>query len=84
MEDKNGGQAFPCPASKCENAQGTSYNGTEGQDGMTLLDYFAGQALKIPQSYMSEVKNGESCYQATARSAYEIAVAMLEEKRRAE
>lgn len=47
--DKSGGAAFPCPASKCENARSDGYNGTDGQEGMTLRQY-AAIKLRVPDS----------------------------------
>ena len=41
---KDGGFAFPCPASAVIVPSG-QISGTTGTDGMSLRDYFAGQAL---------------------------------------
>lgn len=52
------------------------------QDGMTVLDWFAGQVIASPLSDFDTTHEfGRS---ALARSAYEIARAMVEEKRRIE
>ena len=52
--------------------------------GMTLLDYFAGQAMIGILNGNFIIKQGESPEQGTARIAYEYAVAMLAEKERIE
>lgn len=62
----DGGSAFPVPAGP----------GTDGVSGMTLRDYFAGQALgnaTLMRDYQWEVKNENDA----ARVAYIIADAML-------
>ena len=66
MSDKNtGGYAFPCP------------EGTHGDNGMTLRDYFAAKAM---QSFLLNQKPENTDEPATywAQSAYEFADAMLE------
>ena len=70
---KDGGPAFPRSATK-----GTS--GTivrEAQDGMTLRDYFAGQALgSIPLRAWDHVSDGR-IFDAWAKASYATADAML-------
>ena len=81
MSDKieDGGPAFPCPASKCEDARGESYNGTIGQDGMSLRDWFAGQALAgIVQGLMKGIRFED--VPKLAADCYGIADAMLARK----
>lgn len=50
------------------------------QDGMTLRDWFAGQALTSTMRLVTgmECENGETMAQCFARRAYEMADAMLE------
>ncbi len=64
----NGGPAFPIPLQK-----GQSYQGHAPCDGMTLRDYFAGQAL------MGLIAKGEDELNTDARAveAYNLADAML-------
>jgi hypothetical protein len=61
---KDGGQAFPDPAPREDGAQG-----------MTLRDFFACHALAIlaDPSYTGDATN-------TARTAYDVAEAMLAER----
>ena len=64
MSDFNdGGPAFPCPASKCENAHGDGYNGTDGQGGMTLRDWFAAHANE------NDIVNVQSASRCTRQEA---------------
>jgi hypothetical protein len=83
----NGGLAFPQP-------QGT-FNGTpyssrevEGDSGMTLRDYFAGQAMQSENIAISiMVASGKTAVPDNwnydvARGAYSIADAMLAERNR--
>lgn len=63
---KDGGPAFPCLAAI--NAP---------NEGMSLRDHFAGEALKLIADYAELDKIGA---QEIARAAYEIADAMIEEK----
>jgi len=79
-QDKTGGAAFP----------------TEGtySPGMTLLDYFAAKAMQGIMtttgtkegwdmfSKMSEMKFDESGKSAIARQSYEIASALIEERKK--
>ena len=78
-ETDTGGQAFACQYSKYEN-----------QGGMTLLDYFAGQALagltdRDNDGIATVAKKTDSEYEdVAALYAYGIAAAMIAEKRRRE
>lgn len=67
-----GGQAYPS-AEVHFNEDGT-VNNTEINKGMTLRDYFAGQALANAYTY------DEFSPDNTSRWAYEIADKMLEER----
>jgi hypothetical protein len=59
-----------------------SVNHSDEQDGMSLLDYFAGQiAAKLAPSYTNEqLKENPQGY--VAGPAYEMAAAMLEERKK--
>ena len=78
LESKaDGGPAFPVPETP-------NYSGTP-DPGMTLRDWFAGQALACVQSCidfqwgaMQERRDEASAF--TAKMAYEIADAMLKER----
>lgn len=65
----SGGSAFPIPQT--------------GRSGMTLRDYFAGQAISEIISFCANdtrMKN-ESAPEAFARKSYEIADAMIEARK---
>ena len=70
----DGGPAFPCPVEFDPNGQLVSH----GSFGMTLRDWFAGQAL-AGLIAASGNHQGQVCYrtEAVAESAYEAADAML-------
>ena len=75
-----GGLAFPCPASKCENIQGDSYNVTEGQEGMTIRDYFATRAFeRFVQAHIDHSVDDLS-KEDIAREAYSYADYMIAER----
>ena len=61
MKDKTGGPAFPC-----------NLDGAEGE-GMTLRDWFAGQALVG----LCAVAAGEDTFDVFAKDAYAYADAMI-------
>lgn len=65
----DGGPAFPVPDSHCPNGQ-VQY----GSYGMSLRDYFAGQALAGLLTQPAEDEYGPKCF---AEAAYEMADAML-------
>jgi hypothetical protein len=70
MTKETGGQAFP----------NEGFNGWgEPQEGMTLRDYFAAKAL---QGLMNEQSYGASSWHLDAKAAYEIADAMLAERKK--
>jgi hypothetical protein len=72
MKDKTGGPAFPCEINLPE--QATTEKPVEYK-GMTLLDYFAGKAMKEIL-----VGGGWSEYDNLASESYKIASAMLKER----
>jgi len=73
MTDKTGGAAFPVVYG---NANGISYK----NEGMSLLDYFAGKALAgLCAEYSSQTTILES---AVAPQAYRFAQTMLAERER--
>ena len=76
-DDKDGGQAFPRAISADAK---NSLN--HGMPGMTLRDYFAGQALPSVMHLCARdtLAPAESITQSFARKAYEIADAMLAER----
>lgn len=80
-----GGPAFPRAATQ-EMMEADCF----AEEGMTLLDYFAGQALEgFMQahgwiSYMEHPEHREHLLNTYARDSYAIAAAMLAEKRRRE
>lgn len=74
MATDNGGPAFPVAFKEFNGAGDLCDFYTNG---MTLLDWFAGQALmRFEQEYHE--------YEAMAKDCYDIATAMLAEKRRRE
>jgi hypothetical protein len=76
MSDKNtGGPAFPMPSGMEPKVDIT----THYNEGMTLLDYFAGQALPAVITYMKFYDCGQS---GIAKTAYDQAQAMLAERKR--
>jgi len=70
MSDKTGGPAFPRPFSGT-----TQY----AQEGMTLRDYFAAQAVQGLLASPVQPQSGADMY---AQDAYVIADAMLEARER--
>lgn len=77
MTDKNI-PAFPVAKSECNSF---NLNGSPYQEGMTLLDYFAGQSIgAIIMQCASDLQfldGKETSEQYFARKAYDIADAML-------
>lgn len=71
--------AFPVPASKIENMRGDDYNGTQGQEGMTLRDYFAAKAMQghMASEYGVMVQCPLRDVEALAKVFYGIADAMI-------
>ena len=77
-DDKDGGQAFPRAISADAK---NSLN--HGMPGMTLRDYFAGQALgSIPLRNWSQIGDDQLTINAWASCAYRIADAMIAERSR--
>lgn len=72
--DKTGGPAYPNPDIEVNDIR-------IPQPGMTLLDYFAGQALQSLITIQSP-EPGEELPELRAKRAYEYAAAMLAEKGR--
>jgi hypothetical protein len=74
---KDGGPAFPRTANNYR--QGDSHKYHDGNLGMSLRDYFAGQALT---GWLATAVNlaAELDSEAEAKKAYEIADAMLKER----
>jgi hypothetical protein len=82
-----GGPAFPRPTTTYKDWEdGTSFDVTqEGHSGMTLLDYFAGQALAGRLAAEGKTAADESGYPSfadIAMDAYGIAEAMIAERKR--
>jgi hypothetical protein len=72
-EDKTGGPAFPIPVGFSPEA-GTSYC----NEGMTLRDYFAGQAITGVMA--SLIPSGWIGYEDASKYAYRFADAMIQER----
>lgn len=86
MDD--GGTAYPVPASGSQPGYISAYETwNQGFAGMTLRDYFAGQALATLIARFeggTSIKANQSAYAAFARDAYAFADAMIAAKRRTE
>lgn len=92
IKSDDGGPAFPRPESEWEGVHGKEY--ARNQKGMSILDWFAGQAMKslVAKAPLldREGEHGPKFDQATldqfrrdmAVSAYDYAAAMVAEKRR--
>ncbi len=83
MSKQDGGPAFPRPASE-DRTSGTLPDGdrlVDEQAGMTLRDWFAGQALTaiVPNEGWVQDKAGRPAQEA-AEQAYLVADAMLVER----
>jgi len=74
MED--GGQAFPRPHSHCDYL--IDDRCVDSQKGMTLRDYFAGQALSSIMARQDPPQKGTD--EMMAHWAYQIADAMIKER----
>ena len=77
-DSDDGGPAFPCP--EVRDAQGNGI--TEGASGMSLRDYFAGQALTTILGHAAGLndlhrKTGEDTSKIASVMAYAAADAML-------
>ena len=68
MSKETGGQAFPIPA--------TEWN--EHHVGMTLRDYFAGQAMVEVMRQNTEILRGKADMRQVSQTCYSIADAMIE------
>jgi len=72
----NGGPAFPKALDPYPNMQGSA--GQSTQNGMSLRDYFAGQAIAaIPQRGWDHLGEEKDIIAAWAQCAYAVADAML-------
>ncbi len=82
MSDKidTGGFAFARQGSRVDFGDGW----IPSQDGMTLLDYFAAKAMTGMIDYAGTHIGTDGAHERLARRCYEIAQAMLAEKRRIE
>jgi hypothetical protein len=88
MSEKNtGGPAYPSETIK--HYEYMTYDGYqdvakpihEMHPGMTLRDYFAGQALAgLMTSYATAQGNAEQCIKAAAKISFLVADAMLQER----
>ena len=79
MNEYNGGSAFPYSRKVFINRDGEKgYLETITTEGMTLRDYFAGQALSGMCARRQVINNEELAL--LVKSAYEIAGKMIEEK----
>lgn len=81
-ERKDGGPAFPLTAETAL-APVTNIHGADVSSGMSLRDWFAGQALSgvIRMCAGDTRREGETIDEYFARAAYEIADAMLEARK---
>ena len=71
----DGGHAFPRPEGESETSN----------DGMTLRDWFAGQAMaKLVELSEGDYRSPDAAVQAVGRAAYMYADAMIAEKRQME
>ncbi len=77
----NGGPAFPRRALLVENQHQWDVQDLQAQSGMSLLDYFAGQALANNNIQQFDGAGWSVC---VAEQAYAIAEAMLAEKAKRE
>lgn len=82
-DSKDGGSAFPLQEQMQPACEGGNAWLSPGQPGMSLRDYFAGQAL--PQAILHEremrtarISPGDFKYDEIARAAYVMADAMIE------
>lgn len=76
---EDGGPAFPKPLDPYPNAQGME----SGSHGMSLRDWFAGQALPTLLDLCRGDNRGVSFADHVAENAYEIADAMLKARSKA-
>lgn len=73
-EIDDGGQAFPCAETQYSNSV----------LGMTLRDYFAGQALTSLLAVAIPASGATKAFGNCPRDAYELADAMLAERKKAQ
>lgn len=78
----DGGPAFPHPPVLNGETGPDSYWSQHPAPGMSLRDYFAGQALDHAAYRAALLENGELDTEAVATFAYAIADAMLEARKR--
>lgn len=80
MSDTTGGPAFPRQVRAVKQYDGDFQ--MEGSGGMSLRDWFAGQALGAAFADHAAVTEGEIDLEYVAASAYALADAMLAERRK--
>ena len=85
MNKNDGGQAFPLQEQMQPACDGWNAWLSSGQKGMSLRDYFAGQALSESIRHelelrIEKISPGEFRYAEVARAAYVVADAMLAER----
>lgn len=76
MSKDNGGAAFPSPGVLMDDGRGGEYQ-QGAYEGMTLRDYFAGQALV---RITAADQDGVMSPQITAMACYRLADAMIAER----
>lgn len=79
MNRLSGGAAFPSPGVLMDDGRGGEYQ-QGAYEGMTLRDYFAGQALSGLLADLPKTMYGLDWQQNAARGAYELADAMISER----
>ena len=82
MSKNDGGAAFPRTGFVTCATNCTAYDNTP-ELGMTLRDYFAGQALAGQALLIASPRDSLDCHAVAAESAYAYADAMLEVRERA-
>lgn len=78
-EAKNGGPAFPRPSTP--RGEAASDVGCNAQPGMSLLAYYAGEAMKGMLSAIGDIAEHQS-REAIAAHSFAMAAAMVEEAKR--
>jgi len=74
---KDGGPAFPSPGVVLPGNDGTPFQ-QGAYEGMTLLDYYAGEAMKVMDWH-----NRDDCYDNHADRCFSIALCMVKARERA-
>ena len=81
MKD-SGGQAFPCPTGAADVVGESKIYYNKAQFGMTLLDHFAGMIIADGAGYIGT--SDPTVIPREVKRAYDIAEAMIAEKRKRE